>query len=229
MRTIVLALLTAASAALFLRAQTLHLTTQIYIFKPLTMVFVILSAVLARRPVSSRYRTLILFGLALSLLGDVLLILPVDQFLLGLIAFLLAHVIYIVAFRTGVSIPFSLPSTLPFVLYGIVAYALLLPGLGPMALPVAVYVIVILVMAWQAFGRWRSTARRRDLLAFVGAVLFVISDTALAFNRFRFPFVASGALVWISYVAAQWLISQSVQAEPVPGARGESELAGSIT
>ena len=76
MLTIVLALLTVASAALFLRAHYMHLPAQIYLFKPLTMVWVILNAVLIRPPVSSRYRVLIVAGLVLSLVGDVLLVLP---------------------------------------------------------------------------------------------------------------------------------------------------------
>ncbi|MFC2029802.1 lysoplasmalogenase [Chloroflexota bacterium] len=214
MLTTILAVLTAASAALFLSAHYLNLTLQLYIFKPLTMLFVILNALLARRPVSPRYRTLILLGLILSLAGDVLLILPSDQFVLGLVSFLLAHIVYIAAFRTGVEIPLSLPSTVPFIVFGILALAVLAPGLGQMALPVLAYVIVILVMAWQALGRWRATRRTGDLLAFAGALLFVLSDTVLAFNRFRFQFPALDVVVWISYVAAQWLISQSVQAEP---------------
>ncbi|RME49244.1 MAG: lysoplasmalogenase, partial [Caldilineae bacterium] len=79
-------------------------------------------------------------------------------------------------------------------------------------LPVLVYVLVILVMAWQAWARWRNTGETAALLAFVGAVLFVISDTVLAFNRFQGEFAAARALNLSTYFAAQWLIALSVWA-----------------
>lgn len=47
------------------------------------------------------YRRAILLGMAFSCIGDIALMLPFDAFVLGLIAFLLAHLCYIVAFRAG--------------------------------------------------------------------------------------------------------------------------------
>jgi uncharacterized membrane protein YhhN len=64
-------------------------------------------------------------------------------------------------------------------------FSILAPHLGKMKLPVIVYMVVILVMAWQAWERWRQTGQSGALLAFLGAGLFVISDSALAINRFR--------------------------------------------
>ena len=79
-----------------------------------------------------------------------------------------------------------------------------------MKLPVGVYMVVILVMAWQAWERWRQTDQSAALLAFLGAVLFLISDSALAVNRFRGRYKSAQALTLSTYFAAQWLIARSV-------------------
>jgi uncharacterized membrane protein YhhN len=47
-------------------------------------------------------------------------------------------------------------------------------------------------------------------LAFAGALLFVLSDTVLAVNRFRRTFKLAHALNLITYFAAQCLIARSV-------------------
>jgi hypothetical protein len=47
-------------------------------------------------------------------------------------------------------------------------------------------------------------------LAGLGAVLFVVSDSALAANRFRAQYQSAQALILSAYVAAQWLIARSV-------------------
>jgi uncharacterized membrane protein YhhN len=98
---------------------------------------------------------------------------------------------------------------LPLAIYGVLIYVLLLPGLNGMAVPVAAYIVVILVMAWQAWNQWDQVRERWALLAFIGAVLFVISDSILALNRFGEPFVAARALTLSTYYSAQWLISNS--------------------
>jgi uncharacterized membrane protein YhhN len=96
-----------------------------------------------------------------------------------------------------------------FAIYGVLIYAILLPGLDGMAIPVAAYIVVILTMAWQAWDQWDQLRARWTLLAFIGAVLFVISDSVLALNKFGEPFYAARALTLSTYYAAQWLIANS--------------------
>ncbi len=48
------------------------------------------------------------------------------------------------------------------------------------------------------------------LLACAGAVLFVVSDSVLAVNRFRRPFAAAQAVVLGTHFSAQYLIALSV-------------------
>jgi uncharacterized membrane protein YhhN len=148
-------------------------------------------------------------GLLFSLAGDVFLMLPSDQFAAGLVSFLVAHLFYTAAFTSGTGFGFSWRA-LPCALYGLAIFSILAPHLGEMKLPVVVYVVVILVMAWQAWERWPQTGQSAALLAFLGAVLFVVSDSALAVNRFRGQYQSAQALILSTYFAAQWLMARSV-------------------
>ena len=74
---------------------------------------------------------------------------------------------------------------IPFAIFGFVIYAILAPSLGKLRFPVLIYIVVILIMAWLAWERWSQTSQSWALLASLGAVLFLISDTILAINRFR--------------------------------------------
>jgi len=86
---------------------------------------------------------------------------------------------------------------------------LLWPSLGGLKAPVAVYVAAILLMAWQAANRWLALGDGGSAAAFAGALLFVASDSALAWGRFRGEFRGSQAVVLGTYFAAQWLIALS--------------------
>jgi uncharacterized membrane protein YhhN len=209
MLTAILTLLTILSAALHLRAEYLGPRYQVYVFKPLTMVFILLIALQARWPDFSSYKVAIVAGLLFSLAGDVFLMLPSDRFIAGLVSFLVAHLFYIAAFTSGTGFGLSWRA-LPCALYGLLIFSILAPHLGKMKLPVAVYMVVILVMAWQAWERWGQTGQSTALLAFLGAVLFVVSDSALAVNRFRGQYASAQALILSTYFAAQWLIARSV-------------------
>lgn len=74
----------------------------VYVFKPLTTVLILALAVTLPAEPASRYRMGILIGLAFSLAGDVFLMLPSDRFIAGVIAFLAAHLAYLVAFTSFV-------------------------------------------------------------------------------------------------------------------------------
>ena len=69
-----------------------------WIAKPLTTLMILGVALLARSAVSLRYRRWIVAGMACSLMGDILLMLPGDLFVAGLVAFLGGHVCFIKAF-----------------------------------------------------------------------------------------------------------------------------------
>jgi uncharacterized membrane protein YhhN len=152
---------------------------------------------------------LIITGLIFSMLGDIILMPGIDKFIFGLISFLIAHVIYIFAFRFGRPWRFNFLVMLLLVIYGVLIYVIVLPGLNGLAIPVAIYLVVILTMTWQAWDQWDQWRGRWALLAFIGAVLFTISDSALALNRFWESFAAAKALVLVTYFVAQWLIANS--------------------
>jgi uncharacterized membrane protein YhhN len=125
-------------------------------------------------------------GLVLSAVGDMLL--ETGSFLPGLLAFLSAHLAYVAAFLSAERRPL-LGRALPFVAWGLLAFSVLHPGLGAMALPVAVYVAVICTMMWRAAVRVGSpgTPALAASLGLAGAVAFGASDTLIAFDRFAAP------------------------------------------
>ncbi len=208
MLTFILMLLVILSASIHIRAEYRGPRQHVYVFKPLTMVFIWLIAILGQATFPF-YKYMIIIGLLFSLAGDVFLMLPSDRFLAGLVAFLIAHLFYIAAFLSEISALTWWP-LVPLVIYGIVIYTIVASSLGKLKLPVLIYVVVILIMAWLAWERWSQTGQSGALLAFAGAVLFVISDTILAIDRFRGAFKLSRALNLTTYFAAQWLIASSV-------------------
>jgi len=205
-----LSVLVFGSALLHIRAEYKGPRVHVYLFKPLTMVFIILLALQGARPDASLYKYAILAGLGFSLVGDIFLMLPLKRVIVGLVSFLVAHLCYIVAFSANIRLSVSgwLPAL--FLLYVIIMFAVLFPHLGKMKLPVLVYELVIVMMAWRAVERWAQIGDAGALLALAGAILFVISDSAWAINQFVRRYKSAQALILSSYFCAQWLIALSV-------------------
>ena len=188
-----------------------------YIGKPLTTLLILWLALSARPAVDARYRRAVLAGLVLSLVGDVFLMLPGDRFVPGLVAFLLAHVCYIVAFAPGSS---GKARAMAFLVVAAIAagnLAGLLPRVdAALKIPVLAYVAVLAAMAAFALARTWTPAVAQVLprsarLAAIGAVLFMVSDSLLAWDRFGGGVPARALLVLGTYYAAQWCIARSVR------------------
>jgi uncharacterized membrane protein YhhN len=188
-----------------------------YIGKPLTTLLILLLALSVEPAADARYRRAVLAGLVLSLVGDVFLMLPGDRFVPGLVAFLLAHVCYIVAFAPGSS---GKARAVGFLVVAVVAggnLAGLLPRVDEaLKIPVLAYVAVLATMAPFALARMWTPAvahvlPRSARLAAIGAVLFMVSDSLLAWDRFAGGVPARALLVLGTYYAAQWCIARSVQ------------------
>jgi uncharacterized membrane protein YhhN len=205
-----LSLLVFASAIASIRAEMTGRRSAVYVFKPLTMLFVLALALQPSTSTSVLYSWMIVGGLLFSLAGDVLLMLPSDRFAAGLASFLVAHLFYITAFASDAGFGSAPLALLPFALGSAALYPLLRPNLGRLEIPVLLYMLVIAVMAWQAVARWLAVGQLGALLASIGAVLFVISDAALALNRFHRPIPAAPLLKRSTYFSGQWLIAVSI-------------------
>lgn len=176
---------------------------------PVLMIILILNA----RATWNRYHTMILLALVFSWFGDILLDVPVnyaDLFIPGLICFLLAHVMYLTVFFATKGADFILKKRtclfLPVALYGILLLWILYPDLGAMKLPVTIYTVVILTMVCGAINRYGKVNFRSWLIVLIGALLFLLSDSGIAINKFLHPFYGSQVFIMSTYVAAQYLI-----------------------
>ena len=205
-----LTILVICSGNLHVRAEYRGPRNQVYLFKPLTTILILLIAVQADTPELACYKYAIVAGLVCSLAGDIFLMLPSDQFIPGLVSFLIGHLFYIAAFTSASGFGFSWWLLAPFVVFGVVIFRILSPHLGKMRLPVVAYMAVILVMAWQACERLSRIGEIAALLASMGAVLFVVSDSTLALGRVRGRFRSARVVTLSTYYAAQWLIALSV-------------------
>jgi uncharacterized membrane protein YhhN len=173
-----------------------------YVCKPATLVALIATAV-ALTPVHDAGARRVWFVAALvwSLAGDVFLMLPADMFVAGLAAFLVGHVCYVGGFWTkgptnGMALAIASAAVVVFVTPVARRVLSALRDRREPPLPVALYIIVISVMLASALstGNW---------VAGVGAVLFVWSDTMIAWNRFVRPFRAADLGIMVTYHLGQ--------------------------
>jgi uncharacterized membrane protein YhhN len=175
---------------------------------PVLMMALWVSALRVRGP----YQLAIMVGLLLSALGDILLEFSEATFLFGLVAFLLGHVAYIVAFLQDNRklCPYRAAAVYA---YGLAAFGFLYftGNLGAMRIPVAIYVVIICVMLWRASCRVNSPGILpfSAWAGFAGALFFVVSDSVLAFRLFETPIQLGGAVVIITYWLGQLGITLS--------------------
>jgi uncharacterized membrane protein YhhN len=152
-------------------------------------------------------RKLLATALLLSSLGDVLLDLSARLFVAGLAAFLAAHLVYIVLFvrhrRAAQNEARRYAVLAALLAYGVAFGAWLWPGLGPLRIPVMVYMTAILAMVWTA-----TRAGYRSHWVMAGALLFLLSDSMLGANKFRMAIPGHGFLVWTTYYLGQWLLAE---------------------
>jgi alkenylglycerophosphocholine/alkenylglycerophosphoethanolamine hydrolase len=150
-------------------------------------------------------------GLLLSSVGDALLDLQARDaslFLLGLVAFLAGHISYIIANVQG-AISHSAPLACAIATFPAGMLWLLAPSLpSDMVVPVAVYACVIATMAYTSLVRRQTHNWHR---AAAGALIFVLSDTVLALDRFLAPLPNAKLVVMLTYYTAQALIAASTQ------------------
>jgi uncharacterized membrane protein YhhN len=179
------------------------------VFRPLVMFLIISLVVEAGKSALPAYRIAVGAGLVVSFIGDLFMMPRRKRFTAGLAAFLVAQVCYTLAFLTGVQSGFAPVPALALLVYGAALFAILYPRLKGMRVPVLVYILAVSAMALTAVERYLKVGNPAALAACAGAVLFLISDSVLAVDRFVKPFRAAQGVILSTYFAAQALIALS--------------------
>ena len=181
-----------------------------FISKPAIVISLIFLFVKTSKHLRKRVKIATFFALVFSLIGDILLMFANQSehfFTVGLIAFLLAHLMYISVFLKDRNVGLKPIGLVVFlIIYAAALFYLSKDGLGAMLLPVIIYMLVILSMAVTAYLRKRQVKRLSFVLVFAGAIFFMISDSILALDRFYQPLTLSNILIMTTYALAQYLI-----------------------
>ena len=87
--------------------------------------------------------------------------------------------------------------------------AFLWKGLGRYRFPVVVYLLAIMTMCWQAVSLFRQINTTAFLCISAGSLLFFLSDTLFAIDRFRKSFRTAQVFILSAYWTALYLITIS--------------------
>lgn len=175
-----------------------------YVAKPATLALLVVAAI-TLDPIDATARGWFVAALVLSLVGDVFLMLPSEKFLQGLVSFLAGHVAYVIGLgylgwsAVGLAIAVALV-VVSLVVVGTRIVKSVRSGDEPdFAIPVAVYMAVISAMVVAAGASGVA-------IALVGALLFYVSDSLIAWTRFIQPMRWGSVAVMVTYHLAQFAL-----------------------
>ena len=185
-----------------------------FITKPLLMPLLAIYLLLRTNTINSNLKGWIFLALFFSWAGDIFLLFEErgsNFFLFGLSAFLVAQVFYIVFFH-NIRMREYIRGNALLLLLVIVYYSVLInvlsPYLGNMKLPVRIYGVVLSFMVMLAMHTMLGKNKKAALWMTMGAILFVVSDSLLAFNKFFSAFNNAGVVTMLTYGLAQLFITE---------------------
>jgi uncharacterized membrane protein YhhN len=163
----------------------------------------------------------VILAILFSLAGDISLMFDSFNplyFMIGLVSFLISHVFYIITYRyhqnegqgdalQGIQ---KVRAAFPIVLAGTGLVVILYPVLGALKFPVILYALILVIMVLNALFRFGKTNNKSFWMVFGGAILFMVSDSLLAINKFLHPLEQSGLFIMSTYIAAQFLIIEGL-------------------
>lgn len=182
--------------------------------KPLTTILICTLAAIPLMKSPALFAVLIAVGLVLSLGGDIALLSRKESaFMIGLVLFLSAHILYTISFLSlSPFVPADAVTGAVLLIVIAVIYRILWPGLGAMKAPVLVYAVIISFMLLRAVSTvyGGKISLTPAVLIAIGSILFFSSDMILAVNKFRRNNAPDGLPVLSTYFAGQTLIALSL-------------------
>lgn len=196
------------SGWLFVDASYRGLRWQRWVFKPVTLLLLLLLAWQA--PTLNVYSYLILLGLAATLVADGLLLLPEERFMYAIGAFFLSHLLYTLSFASQMTITFFWPLPLALLIIGAILLAVIWTRLAELRWAVTTYIAMTLLMVWLAGEQYFARSTDMAFSLFCGAALLLLGNIFWLTSRYRFTFRASDALVAACYFGGHFLIVRSL-------------------
>lgn len=180
------------------------------LLKPITIISIIILAFVIDSNPGSGLSFYIKSALIISLIGDVLLMMDESKFKYGLVAFLTAHIAYSFAFIQNI-FSFNYYLFIAALLYMSIMLVVLGDSVGKYRLMVLVYVGVLTVMLWVGINRYLFLRDQASLLISIGAMLFVLSDSFLAYKKFKNNNPKYEYIILNAYFIAQLLFALSLK------------------
>lgn len=190
----------------------LNHTLLLFLFKPLLITSLLGYFLKSTSDVRSHLKKWMIGALLGSITGDTLLMFSSQSeiyFLAGLIAFLIAHICYIITFhsiRTQEAICGKWYLGIIVSVYYLMILGFLMPHLGTMKYPVIIYGLVISFMLLLAMHLYDLKDNITARYILTGAILFVVSDSVLAVNKFYLTHWWNPWIIMSTYILAQWLL-----------------------
>lgn len=189
-----------------------------YFVKPLIMIWIAVYFMLFAK--KTAFTIPVLLAFFFSWVGDNLLMLSGKNelfFFAGVGGFFCAQVTYIYIFtkfsETGGKgyLQKNLWLSVFFLAYVAGMLVLLFPGLEGMMKPViTIYALSLILMSMMALNRSGRVGAMSFKLVFIGSLLFLLSDSMIAFNKFHSEIPLAGFLIMLTYIAAQYLIMRGL-------------------
>ena len=185
-----------------------------FVTKPMIMPSLVLHAFFLKREKKINISPMLWTAMILAWSGDIVLMFEgQNMFIIGLLSFLLTQIIYILLYRGArnikgepLNILMKIRYSFSIIVIGIAIYYLVLPFLGDLIIPVAAYVIVIVLMALNAVYRYGMTNNASFWSVLFGALLFMTSDSLLAIDTFLPDITVHPFWIMSTYILAQYLI-----------------------
>jgi uncharacterized membrane protein YhhN len=168
-----------------------------WLLKVLPIIILLIAVVMSSR---ADNRPTIFLALVFSACGDILL--DFNFFIFGVGAFLLAQLSYAVIFlRTWQGVYKRWPNSIGLIAIMLLMLFLLLPNLGDLQIPVIAYLLAIGLMGVAAIQSSHTFC-----WAVLGAIIFIVSDSLIAVDKFVHPVPMASYWIMITYYLAQWML-----------------------
>lgn len=196
-----------------------------FITKPLLMIVLITFYAQSINGNWSKIHKLMVAAFFFSWIGDVALMFVYKNenfFLVGLVGFLITHVLYTISFadvsnkKADILLPRKIWILIPLLAYMAGLLYLLVPAIRgveatkPFLVPVLVYSTAIAAMVVFAINRYGRVNAHSFKLVIAGGLLFMVSDSIIAINKFLHPFSAAGIFIMALYISGQYLIAKGM-------------------